>query len=127
MQQYANLICRTRWIGEGRAERFVIGWAGDPRWPIILPGIIVPSDYPFPLARVESRPDYQGATYVRTDVGIPLYGLLWRLWVTYLRLAVTIKSRLIYTAEVWGLAAVTPGERPSWKHLGKKHSSQFPL
>ena len=120
MPQYAELVYQLQEGTDGRWYRTVTGWSGDHRWPVLLPGNADLSKYPFPLRLVEEQGASDFAVYVRTDVGIPLYGQLFRLRTIAVRTARNIKSRLIYTAAVWGLAYIPFGETPQWSHLGKK-------
>ncbi len=136
MKGYADLICHRREILPGRYETSYT-WDGDPNGTIELDRFMLErcgawtngakgfperlNFFGIPLRLVKHSLYTGNGIYARVDT--TAHGLNW----LYLRgraavhpFFARLKSRLIYTAMVWGLAWVEPHAIPSWHDIGKK-------
>lgn len=121
----ARIECVTHRINvlPGRSEEtYTYEWQGPRHLPalVAVPGCgNTLADMPWPMRRLGPASaicDYA----VRTDYGLwtilPYHLLKWQ----GKRIASLLKTRVIYTLMVWGLAHVPNSAIAQWKHVGKK-------
>lgn len=119
MARYANIICH-RYYNNGM-KYVTYEWEGHPGAMLLVSNSLLdgfdPQKMPWPLLKISDDEIMGAALYIRTDVR------LW--WVTEARHRARdawnwFYYRLIYTAQVWGLARVSPTSNPSWRDLFRK-------
>jgi hypothetical protein len=74
-------------------------------------------DAPWPLVKLEDRPEYGGWLCARRDVRwwrITSARIVIKSWLTM------VKYRIIVTLSIWNLADNNPSGAPSWRNVGKR-------
>ena len=96
-------------------------WQGMPTLPVFITDMERQTwPWPWPLALVEEMPYRGGALYARTD-GLNRLAWLWhRASAPARRAALSLRTRVVLTLMVWGLAYCRAGDVPAWRDIGRR-------
>jgi hypothetical protein len=124
--QIAHIIVHSKELPFGRGRELTYSWEG-PKNGVATINYFFAGDLehlkkglPYPFKVIKRDPVSDEIQIVRTDGA-----LIFSSWYYYLKSQLIqrlrwIKTRIIMTGYVWGLAYVPPGEIPEWNHFGKR-------